>query len=851
MQANKIFRIKIAAFLFVLLCDIVVFAQNQKSQFLDVPFSTDSTHLTVHNGEKYVPIFIKGVNLGVSKPGTFPGQLSATREDYDRWLKDIRDAGFNTIRLYTLHFPRFYEALADFNAANPNTPLYFFQGVWLEEEVPDYHNDLLELTDIFEQEMTENVSAVHGQAIIAQRVGKAYGSFTADVSKYLLGYITAREIHPNEVWTTNELHPDVTTFSGNHFSIENKKAAEAWMCARLNFLVDYELTNFDTQRPVSFSSWPSLDPLFHKDEVNRYEDSVSIDLSTMNRVFAPAGFFASYHAYPYYPDFMSRDSAYLSYYDYEGQNSYLGYLNALKNHYKGIPLIIAEFGSSTSWGVAHYANNGINHGGSSEVEQGKNFIRMFKNIESSGCAGGVQFAWIDEWFKRTWISDPVDYVPDRRVLWHNITSAEQNFGVIGFQMENDELNYFEGFCSACPLQDVLMGANYDFLRMKIQTNGYLSDTDTMIIALDTYSDSLGESYLPNGDSLPHRCEFYLLITNESASLMVTQAYDLYGNWHGTSGPEQIYKSTRTDHEPWRLVRWKNNNTTQEVQYIGNLGVNRLQIPLESTDAVRLNETSVEIRLPWSLLNFTDPSNKTVVHDDRSTPTKEDTISAGVHFSVHYKGLVAASTNRYAWNDWNIVTDYIEYKKASYDILKNELHEFNMSSVARSDRYTTEVGEELDIPVENGLLMNDLSLDGHPMQAYVKEMPKNGWLSMNQDGSFAYQPYPDFKGEDYFTYETQTSSSVSNTATVRIEVTGDLKGAGFVTLYPNPNEGKFAVRSTSIIDEVIITDMYGQELQVQAGSGKEIDLDLNTLSSGVYFVTVLSGSERISRKMVKN
>src|SRR6056297_4081689 len=106
------------------------------------PFSVDETHLTVWNGEYYSPLFIKGVNLGVSVPGMFPGQLAATSEEYARWFQMIRDAGFNTIRLYTLHYPRFYEELKRFNEDNPNSPLYIFQGVWLEEEIPGYDENL-------------------------------------------------------------------------------------------------------------------------------------------------------------------------------------------------------------------------------------------------------------------------------------------------------------------------------------------------------------------------------------------------------------------------------------------------------------------------------------------------------------------------------------------------------------------------------------------------------------------------------------------------------------------------------------------------------------------------------------
>lgn len=36
------------------------------------PFSTNKSELTIWNGSEYVPFFIKGINLGIAKPGTFP-----------------------------------------------------------------------------------------------------------------------------------------------------------------------------------------------------------------------------------------------------------------------------------------------------------------------------------------------------------------------------------------------------------------------------------------------------------------------------------------------------------------------------------------------------------------------------------------------------------------------------------------------------------------------------------------------------------------------------------------------------------------------------------------------------------
>lgn len=121
-------RLLLPLFLFL----SIVGRTQTDSLSLTVPFSTDSTRITAWNGERYVPIFLKGINLGVAVPGTYPGELAATNQDYQRWFEGIREAGFNAIRLYTLHFPAFYDELASYNEQHPESPLYFIQGVWLE-----------------------------------------------------------------------------------------------------------------------------------------------------------------------------------------------------------------------------------------------------------------------------------------------------------------------------------------------------------------------------------------------------------------------------------------------------------------------------------------------------------------------------------------------------------------------------------------------------------------------------------------------------------------------------------------------------------------------------------------------
>src|SRR5690606_41122015 len=43
----------------------------------------------VYEDGEWQPFTIKGVNMGMAKPGMFPGEAAITREEYDRWFKAI------------------------------------------------------------------------------------------------------------------------------------------------------------------------------------------------------------------------------------------------------------------------------------------------------------------------------------------------------------------------------------------------------------------------------------------------------------------------------------------------------------------------------------------------------------------------------------------------------------------------------------------------------------------------------------------------------------------------------------------------------------------------------------------
>jgi hypothetical protein len=71
------------------------------------------------------------VNIGPALPGKFFTDFLRTKS-LPKWFQQISDLNLNTIRVYTLLPPAFYQALYQFNWINP-MPLFLLQEIWPEE----------------------------------------------------------------------------------------------------------------------------------------------------------------------------------------------------------------------------------------------------------------------------------------------------------------------------------------------------------------------------------------------------------------------------------------------------------------------------------------------------------------------------------------------------------------------------------------------------------------------------------------------------------------------------------------------------------------------------------------------
>jgi len=394
--------------------------------------TTSGTTFALHTKHGDVS-FVPGMDLGATTPGHYPGEVAIAATDYRRWFAQMGAMGIRAVRIYTIHRPDFYTELLAYNTLHPDAPLYLMQGVYPPDESYVTTQNVFDPapTKAFDAELRDAVAAVTGRLSRDPVRGHADGHWTADVSAYVMGWIIGAEMDPDAVLASDARNARQPGFKGTYFgSTVQASPTERWLAARLDGVAG-ELTKIGTLAPLAFVNWPTTDPLRHPSEPIPAEDLVGIDANNVQPTSAwRGGYFASYHAYPYYPDFQRHQPDYQSAVYAGRKDPYAGYLRDLKAHHGTMPMIVSEFGVPSSVGAAHFGPLGRDQGNHSEQESMAIDAELLKEIKDLGLAGGFVFEWTDEWFKATWNTLPRQLPSERRALWHDPWTNEQWFGVV-------------------------------------------------------------------------------------------------------------------------------------------------------------------------------------------------------------------------------------------------------------------------------------------------------------------------------------------------------------------------------------------------------------------------------------
>ena len=319
---------------------------------------------------------VKGVVYVPGEPGYLPWEIEGmnslpadviSRIDAD--LAGIKALGANTVRLWGA--PAYcYEAVRAIGNLN------ILQTIWIDGEVADFQDAALK---------TQTSSYIR---TVVDRVYAAYPDNDPPVVAFLVG----NELSEASILSTNQAHPEITSYAGNHFIAENINASEAFIAEMADYLRTYELETYGRTSLISYAN----------------------DIRTVDLVDTPFLDFRSQNAYSYAVPFYRPQTSPGS----DTGTLFQGWVEELKYMHPGVPLMITETGLSVSPNAAHQGPPNYGYGGNTEAEQATGILQNLADIESAAIsiAGVTIHEYLDAWWKFG-LEDSLSQDPDDIEEW--------------------------------------------------------------------------------------------------------------------------------------------------------------------------------------------------------------------------------------------------------------------------------------------------------------------------------------------------------------------------------------------------------------------------------------------------
>jgi tetratricopeptide (TPR) repeat protein len=730
------------------------------------------------SGDTWNPVYLTGVDLTAALPGNFPVESVSNPDVYLKWLQEIGNLGVNTIRVTTLMPPAFYDALYRFDREKSHPPLWPLQGVAFDR--PPKNDDFYQ-ADYYQsclKEIRAAVDVVHGQGDVGSNHLHAGGLYPHDIAQWVAGFVVGNPWVSHTVLDNNGLHPNMQNYHGDYIDVPSGNSTEIFLAEMIDHLVEYEQSRYNWQHPAAFLDWPTLDAIRHPTESSmaeeiairrrlgeRFEappspydddDSATVDPTHLKptQKFA-AGYFADYSVFPFYPDFLDLDPGYLQVADRDGIDPFLGYLKDLKAHTQGLALVISDYGIPSSLGIGHFNLSGFNEGGKTEQRQGELLARLTRNIYDSGAAGGIVFEWLDEWFRRSWLTRNYETPQENKPRWTNFMDPAEYYGLVAADPRRRSAHQLAGdlsewagrlafyserkpglfqpvgdrWDSARDLKAFYVDADEGFLYLRLVVAGLAGGADRRVnwdnvnylIGISTDPGHAGLTYLPfiAPVRFPQGMTYAVQLAGPASShLWIASCYNPYeivpvpGNPAETLLAQKLgWTPELTDKgdfegeiiEPNRRRFARNGKYFPPERYDrGILRYGTLDPSSGDYDSLaewhaNVGTNTIDVRIPWALLNVTDPSTLEIFAGLEEDGTVKTTRTPGFEFAVFsyrpapdlslrpimeqgqsiadslpvLSGPLAISREslpRYVWRPWTR-PQYVLREKASYGILR--------------------------------------------------------------------------------------------------------------------------------------------------------------------------------------
>ena len=469
------------------------------------------------------------------------------------------------------------------------------------------------------------------------------------------------------------------------------------MASVMDRILAYESDKYHQQRLISFISSPWDDPF-------AYSTLYNARFSTYNQVniehILPtqelkSGYFASYRLSSLCPDyqhyFTPEQQAALGELlaGLEDADRYSGYLTLL-NRYHTLPVLAIGYGFSTA-----RAPITENQPPQNEQEQGQALVERWQDLREAGWAGAFVSTWQDVWDRRSWNTAYTTY-HNGVVPWQDVQTDGQCYGLMAFEPgEAETVCQVDGTPDEWTAEDQVLTAQglslsmkYDEKYLYFYVDGIQPEEDTLYLPIDTTPKS-GSTYCQEHRlSFTRGCDFLIAISGEHNSrVLVQERYEhLWAMYSYETAQENAYLAGKQrakdspafrpirlllqQEEPQTLTTW-DAMPTYETGRLTYGNANPDAPDFDSLADYCFTDHGVELRIPWQLLNFSNPSEM-MIHDDYYECYGVENL----HIEEMYVGAAVADDSgaripmtAFPLEGWGKTVTYHERLKESYYILQ--------------------------------------------------------------------------------------------------------------------------------------------------------------------------------------
>lgn len=668
-------------------------------------FVVENKQIYRYDGNDKIPFTVRGVQINSFLPGYNGSDYKPDEETYLRWLQQIQDMGANTVRVDTIMDEDFYNAFYSFNKQAEEEPLYLLQGILVDDYPQSNRYDAYQdgFLDSLQQDAMTAIDVVHGKKNVLFNRGRGQGFYRKDISQWVLGFVIGNDWNSETIAYTNHKSVDKKDYQGTYVQTTKDASAFEGMLARvMERFYKYETEKYDQQHLVTFSNDPMNDPFQYNENYSLQSRKITIldseHITISDKVIS--GMFTTYRMRDLSKEIVKQIEDEKCEALLKRINTDLvhgGYVQLL-SQYHTTPVVIGSYGYSTSRGIESEAMVETNGGGMNEKEQGEALVETYEGYIDSGAQGACIRSWSDNWGLRTWNTSFAKEVGMAK-MWKDVQSNDTGYGILSFDDGKETTKYqCDGNASEWTDKEKIMEKDGTALYMHtdsayvyfmVHRKG-LSKHDQLYIPLDITEESGVKKSQKPALQYNRPIDFLLSIHGDKDSrLLVTPRYQaVNANYaeeiHGIDAYVDVPAKNNGKLEKVMMILQRSklikdfaNTSPQDrrspVFETGKLRAGNSNPKAENYDSQTdfcYGEDMVEIRIPWLLLNFSDPSEQ-LIHDDYYKNYGVKSISA---YKIYAGAAINSSTSDtislhpFTLQGWESVT-YHERLKQSYQILQ--------------------------------------------------------------------------------------------------------------------------------------------------------------------------------------